>query len=263
MIQKFPLRKIAHTVLLGIFFISCNNAQQGKNDDANFVVKEQKADTANWIKTPNQFKAMYLAKRHPSLNRDAFLARWRMHGAKAMSSAFWKNTLVYVQAEPVIISGFSDEYDAVSYNTKRIIPSDSLKRKVSSPDEERDKKMTAEDELKTFATPIKPDRLFFADEYILKDGEPGGITVYLFFKNLSHAKSVAITCQEMDNATRIVFNTKRDDPNSLLPYEAIVEVTSGKQEDLIHFFNTKKDLIQYADVAVIAKESVLWDRSEH
>ena len=62
-------------------------------------------------------KFMYLAKRKPTLSPEAFTARWRQHGALAMSLSFWRNMLLYVQADPIRpapIPSASGDYDAVA-----------------------------------------------------------------------------------------------------------------------------------------------------
>jgi len=63
-------------------------------------------------------KFIYLAKRKPSFTHDAFVVRWRRHGALGMSISSGSQMSVYVQAEvidPVPISGATGAFDAVAY----------------------------------------------------------------------------------------------------------------------------------------------------
>jgi hypothetical protein len=46
-----------------------------------------------------QPKLIYLARRNPRLSREAFVARWRRHGALGMSLPRWKNIARYVHCD--------------------------------------------------------------------------------------------------------------------------------------------------------------------
>jgi len=98
-------------------------------------------------------KFIYLAKRKPTLTPEAFIKRWRQHGALAMSLPFWHNMLLYVHADPIRpapILGASLEYDAVAYTVAR---DDSLFTKPS-PEAAANAQTMLDDEAETFAAPI-------------------------------------------------------------------------------------------------------------
>jgi hypothetical protein len=61
-------------------------------------------------------KRIYLARRHPGLSPDEFRARWREHGALAMSMPGWQHLARYVQCDTIrdALPGAADPYDGVA-----------------------------------------------------------------------------------------------------------------------------------------------------
>jgi hypothetical protein len=209
-------------------------------------------------------KYMYLTKRKPGFTRDAFTIRWRKHGALGMSLPFWHHTLLYVQAEPirpVPLPGASDDYDAIAY----IVTSDESFTAEATPEDKMGAETMLKDELETFAGPIPPVIMWLKEE-VLKKGEPGGVTAFLFFTDASKSRQTAEHYQKSSAATRVVLNNRRYDfqiPSfeSVLPYKATIEVSASSLAALKTIMEPAQDAAwRRADLTVITREAVLWDR---
>lgn len=211
-------------------------------------------------------KFMYLAKRKPSLTPEGFTARWRQHGALAMSLPFWGNMLRYVQADlirPVPIPGASADHDAVALTLAK---DDKLFRNPSAEDA-ANAQLMLEDEAETFSAPIPPVALM-VDEKILRNVGRGGTTAFLFFNEIGAANSVAeamARAQNGETADRVVVNRVCDDlkmsDKPLLSYKAVVEISASDVEKLKAVLDPgEKASWRKADLTVIARETVLWDK---
>ena len=209
-------------------------------------------------------KMIYLTKRKSSFTPDQFTIRWRMHGAKGMSTAFWRHALLYVHAEtvrPVFISGASDAYDGVAILTTK----DDAYSGEQTPQDQKDTEMMLKDEFETFAGPITPVSLFLNDES-LKDGEPGGDTAYMFFLDSAKARQTAEAYRTSEQASRVVLNTRRGDMQfpgfgTDIPYQAVVEVSATSLKTLKAIVEpVLKSGVPKADVMVVTREAVMWDR---
>lgn len=208
-------------------------------------------------------KLVYLAKRKPGFGFDAFVRRWRMHGARGMEQAIWRNALGYVQAEPirpVPIAGASEEYDAVACFMLR----DETFAEMREEDAAGSRVMAA-DELETFSAPI-PTTSLWVDEDRLVDGELGGTTAFLFFASAERGSEIAERARAARGLRRIVLNRRQDDgplgPGAnTLPYEAVVELSASDVPTLAEAVGAgATGLLAEADVAVVTREAVLWDR---
>jgi hypothetical protein len=94
-------------------------------------------------------KLMYLAKRKPDFTHAQFAARWRKHGALAMSLPLWRHMSGYVQADvlhPTPVPGTSEDFDGVGILWA---PSDDMWRNPQ-PTDVRDVQTLLEDEHHTF-----------------------------------------------------------------------------------------------------------------
>lgn len=201
-------------------------------------------------------KLIYLANRKPGFTFDEFVRRWRMHGATGMAQALWRHTLCYVQSEPIFpaaIAGATEAYDAIATYTVR----DSLLSDITEEDV-AGITITAEDELETFSQPIANVSLWVNEESI-KAGPLGGYTAYLFFGELSAAHTVAERAKEASNLIRVTLNTANEamaDGNTL-PYRAIIEMSAISIPELAE---SVSHLVGTADVTVVTRNAVLWDR---
>jgi hypothetical protein len=207
---------------------------------------------------------MYLTKRKPGFTRDAFTARWRRHGALGISLSFWRHSLLYVQAEPirpVPIPGASDDYDAIAY----IVTKDEAFTEEATAQDKIGAETMLKDELETFAGPIPPVIMWLKEE-ILKKGEPGGVTAFLFFTDAGESTRTAEHYQKCGAANRVVLNSRRDDFQippfkSALPYRATVEISAGSLAVLKTIIEPGQDAAwRRADLTVVTREAVLWDR---
>jgi hypothetical protein len=209
-------------------------------------------------------KLLYLEKRKPGFTRDQFIKRWRKHGALGMSTDFWRHALVYVQAEPISpapLPGASDDYDAVAY----LGYGDQAFSAPFTAQDERDTEMMLKDEFETFATPT-PNVSFWLEEESLKTGEPGGVTAFLFFTDTVRAREAAEHYRQNEILNRVVFNTKRTDIQlgsfePVYPYTAIMELSATNLSGLKGVLAAAATAPwRTSDLAVIAREAVLWDR---
>jgi hypothetical protein len=208
-------------------------------------------------------KLVYLAKRRPGFSADDFTRRWRMHGAVGMSTAIWRHALGYVQAEPirpVPISGASDAYDAVAC----FMVKDDTFTGGYGPEDIEAAQIMLKDELETFSAPIPTVSLWVREER-LKSGELGGKTAYLFFSDLDRARAVAEHYRNDERLDRVILNVRSDDPNlgameSPLPYEAVVELSASSLPRLQAALEAAHAPFRDADVAVVTREAVFWDR---
>ncbi|PLW81272.1 hypothetical protein CWI75_16735 [Kineobactrum sediminis] len=204
-------------------------------------------------------KMIYLAKRKPGFSFDGFVRRWRKHGALAIEQPLWRQTLGYVQAEPIRpqpFVGASEDYDAIACYMVR----DGLFTEMTEEDATSSAIM-AEDELKTFAEPIPATALWVKEERVLP-GELGGITAFLFFNNTANARESAQRASASGGLNRITLNTRDDGmprESQTLPYQAVVELSAASIPALEAALEAV-DVIPTSDLAVITREAVLWHR---
>ena len=202
-------------------------------------------------------KLIYLATRKPGFSADDFTRRWRMHGAVAMSTPFWRHALCYVQAEvarPVTLAGASGAYDGVAYLTLKA----SAITAPRTAEDEASSQTLLEDEKHTFAGPI-PQVSLWVEEEPIKPGEPGGMTAFLFFHDAAKARRTAEGLRHEARLNRVTLNTKGAAGHfpSTLPYGAVVEISAFSPEILA---KVAQEMLGAADLAVVTRECVLWDR---
>jgi hypothetical protein len=206
-------------------------------------------------------KLFYLATRKPGFSPDEFTRRWRMHGAVAMSTAFWRHALCYVQAEvvrPIGIEGASDAYDGVAY----LVVKDDAGSAPRGPEDLAASQAMLDDEKETFAGPIPNVSLWVSEERI-KPGEPGGVTAFLFFQDAAQARQAAESCRDQSSLNRVTLNTRvaAGVIPSTLPFEAVVEISAFSLAVLNEAAHgPAKAAIDAADLTVVTRECVLWDR---
>ncbi len=207
-------------------------------------------------------KLIYLAKRKPGFTFDEFVCRWRRHGALCMAQPLWRFALGYVQAEPILpppITGASGDYDAVACYMVR----DEMFTGMTEDDMPGAMKM-AEDELETFSGPI-PEVSLWVSEESLKDGELGCVTAFLFFRDAVAARTGAAKARDVAGLNRVVLNLRDDSRvgpgGNTLPYMAVVELSAQNVPELEKAVNpVSGNLFAEADVAVVTRPAVMWDR---
>jgi hypothetical protein len=208
-------------------------------------------------------KLLYLERRPPGVTRDGFIKRWRKHGALGMSTAFWRHALVYVQAEPITatpIPGVSEEFDAVAY----LSYGDAAFSEPFTAQDRAEAAMMMKDEDETFAVPTTGVS-FWLEEERLKDAEPGGVTAFLFFNDAAASRQVAEHYVGTGDVNRVVMNTRRNDIQLgsfklIYPYQAVVEVSAVSLDELKQVLGKEAAAWKRSDLAVVAREAVLWDR---
>jgi len=206
-------------------------------------------------------KLIYLARRKPGFTVDEFVRRWRRHGALGMSQPLWRFALGYVQAEPIRpapIPGASEDSDAIAC----YMVSDDMFTGMTEDDIPGAMAM-AEDELQTFSGPIPEVSLWVNEEHIVP-GELGGITAFLFFEDASAARACAEKVRGANGLHRATLNIRDDKAMgaeaNTLPYEAVLELSAASAPALAAAVSSSSDLLAAADLAVITREAVLWDR---
>ena len=204
-------------------------------------------------------KLIYLAKRKPGFGFDDFVRRWRMHGARGMEGSFWRHVIGYVQAEPIRpapLDGATDEFDAVAC----MMVNDDAFAEPPNMDEEM---AMAKDELETFSASIPSTSLWVQEERVV-DGPLGGVAAYLFFASEAAARDAVEACRTKSGFSRVVLDVRHDDgplgPGAnTLPYAAVVELGAADIPALSSAFEST-GVVPTADVAVLTREAVLWDR---
>lgn len=125
-----------------------------------------------------QAKYIYLARRHPSLDRSGFTARWRRHGALGMSMPRWSNVRRYVHCDTLPqaahIPGIRDEYDGVGM----IWYHSAVSRTSHTRDHASQHAMEA-DEAETFDEPVVNFGVL-CTEQVVHDLAPTGIKLIRF-----------------------------------------------------------------------------------
>lgn len=204
-------------------------------------------------------KLIYLAKRKPGFGFDDFVRRWRMHGARGMEGSFWRHAVGYVQAEPIRpapLEDATDEFDAVAC---MMVNDDAF----AEPPNMDEAMAMAKDELETFSAPIPSTSLWVQEERVV-DGPLGVVAAYLFFSRETAAREAIGALQTKSGFSRIVLDIRQDDgplgPGAnTLPYEAVVELGAPDVRALSNACASTR-VLSTADVALVAREVVLWDR---
>jgi hypothetical protein len=197
-------------------------------------------------------KVLYIAKRHPAFTPDGFTARWRKHGALAMSLPLWRRMHAYVQAsviDPAGIAGASRDYDAIGVLWTVDTP-------MAGTDLD-DVATLARDELETFSGYVGPGTQPL-DETVLKHDGPGRTTAYLFFSDAQAARRVAETAAASAEADRVALNLPTPGANRAMPYEAIVEIAARDTGGLKSALGPSGAAPAGVELALVAREAILW-----
>jgi len=177
-----------------------------------------------------------------------------------MEQPIWRHAVGYVQGEPILpapIAAASEEFDAVACFMTR----DDMFGDMTEEDAAGSAKMAA-DELETFSEPIPNTCLWVQEEHI-RPGELGGITAYLFFANAAAARDVARDASKADDFNRICLNLRDDRMGEMntLPFAAVLELSCSSIAGLNAALGFGSDsLLSTADLAVVSRDAVLWDR---
>jgi hypothetical protein len=207
-------------------------------------------------------KLIYLAKRKPDFTYAQFTARWRKHGALAMSLPLWRYMSGYVQADvlhPSPVPGTSESFDGVGMLWA---PNDDLWRNPQ-PEDLRSVETLVEDEHHTFGHAI-PEVSLLVDEDIRRDAGEGRTTAFLYFKASDPARRVVDhLVRSLDERVEgIVLNTATKmgafaEPTT--PHRAVVEVSARNSERLSGALKSSgMSALQEADVVVITRRAILW-----
>ena len=103
--------------------------------------------------TELQPKLIYVAQRHPRLQRHEFTVRWRQHGALGMSLPRWKNVARYVHCDVLPVPPSVDVLDSVSDGIGIVWHRSPAARAAHLADTSSRESMER-DEQETFARPI-------------------------------------------------------------------------------------------------------------
>jgi hypothetical protein len=206
-------------------------------------------------------KLMYLAKRKPTFpSQEASRARWRQHGALAMSLPSWTRERRYVHADALPASGAipAHEYDGVG--VMWFAPGEAAFSPNPTPEAIETTKMLQADELQTFDGIVRP-RMVLTSEAVVKAGGLTDVTGYLFFRDADAAERAAGTFAKLTSPKapeRVVMNRveRMASPTPLIDYKGIVEVAARNRADLDAMLGAAG---VKADLVVAAHEVLLWD----
>ena len=204
-------------------------------------------------------KLIYLARRNPGLSRERFVARWRKHGALAMSLGLWRHMAGYVQASvlhPAPIRGASVDYDAVGVLWYK---DDALKDPVAA--DAPDMQVMAQDEPQTFSALVRPGSLV-GEEEVLKTSGSGRSTAYLFFNDVAEARAAAEEATASHATHRVAITLAWPIAERGLPYRAVVDVSAEDVAGLKALFGADGLSQIGAELAVVARDAVLWEDLE-
>ena len=111
-------------------------------------------------------KLIYLARRNPALSREAFVKRWRQHGALGMSLPRWRNIAQYVHCDVLHPQAQAAEVDT-EYDGIGLIWHRSPEARAAHIADTSSRQTMERDEEETFAEPIVTSCLL-ARERVLK-----------------------------------------------------------------------------------------------
>ena len=123
-------------------------------------------------------KYLYLARRHPSLTRAAFVDRWRQHGTLAMSTRRWAHIRRYAQCDalPLNLPGLAnDGYDGVGI-VQPWSPAARLAYRTDADAQE----LLERDEAQTFAAPVLSCSVMCDEQVQLDDARPAPVKLVRF-----------------------------------------------------------------------------------
>jgi hypothetical protein len=197
-------------------------------------------------------KLMFVARRRPGLTPPAFVARWRQHGALAMTMPLWKRMHTCVQAsvlQPAPITGASAGYNAIGLLWTSDAP--------MSAQDLKDVEALTHDEIETFAGYIGP-LTHPVEEEVLKLAGPGRTTAFLFFDDPARARDVAEAAVLNPHADRVTLDLAKAGPDPGLPHHAIVEVAARDVEQLRAALGPAGASQGGVKLALVAREAIFW-----
>jgi hypothetical protein len=180
---------------------------------------------------------MYLAKRKKEFSsQEAFRARWRQHGALAMSLPTWDVRRRYVHADALPPSA---AVAAHSYDGVGVVWFDKpMSFTAPTPEKVKTNALLLEDELKTFDGPVLPVAVMVEENMVKAGARLTDVTAYLFFDDVDAARRAATVFANLKppNAVeRVAMNRVTDEAASatpLLSYKGIVEVAAGSRKEM-------------------------------
>ena len=138
-----------------------------------------------------QAKYVYLARRHPTLDRQAFTRRWRQHGALGMSLPRWVNVWRYVHCDVLDSDwpGIAAGYDGIG-----IIWYRSMAARGAHVGDHASQATMEADEAETFCEPVANFGVLCAEQVLL-DGAHSGLKLTRFL-----ARPAPMTATDFDSA---------------------------------------------------------------
>jgi hypothetical protein len=206
-------------------------------------------------------KLMYLAKRKKEFSsQEAFRARWRQHGALAMSLPTWDLDRRYVHADALPPSA---AVGAHGYDGVGVVWFDKpMSFTAPTPEKIKTNALLLDDELKTFDGPVLPLAVMVEETMVKAGGRLTDVTAYLFFNDADAANRAAAVFANLkvpNAAERVAMNRVTDQAASatpLLGYKGIVEVAAASRKALDEILTAAA---AKADLVVVARECLLWD----
>lgn len=217
---------------------------------------------------------MYIASRHPKLSLPAFRARWRQHGALAMSQPRWVNVKRYVHCdrlEEISLPGLSGDHDGVGMLWYR-----SPAHRAAHVAATTTQAIMVEDERETFSDLIANSRVLVAEHVVIPgDYAPLKLTQFIWRSEPTSATSFSDRWQQQQAerteslrglAERYVVNTPMPPENDKpwgLSCDVIEELWFKDTSAMSTFLRERNELscddVTQKTIALATNEVVLYD----
>ncbi len=196
------------------------------------------------------YKLIYLARRNPSVSREAWPEHWRSHATFANQFAFVANDIVYscyanridrpmLDGRPVDVPGLSGDHDGVALGVSPAV--ETLQGGGFSKEE---RALIDNDELRVFDM-LTPNFSYYCTEKVLKDGKYGEYGLIRFLARKTGLSREAFAAhfdggfaeragKALDaSVVRYAHNRPIYDPLPLFPFDAITDCWFANEADAV------------------------------
>lgn len=138
--------------------------------------------------TSDRPKLIYVAQRHPRYSHEAFIGRWRQHGALGMRQARWRNVARYLHCDRV--EGLPAALPTLECDGVAIVVYRSQEAREAHIADESARRVMKADELDTFAQPVAKTSILVR-EVVEREGPLDRFRLFVF-RSGSHANDRAL-----------------------------------------------------------------------
>lgn len=170
-------------------------------------------------------KLIYRAYRHPSLDPEGFIARWRQHGALGMAQPRWQNIVRYVQAD---VLPFDHPRVHAACDGVALVWYQSEMHRLAHIADAESGSILKRDERETFDRPVA-EAAMLTEEQVYRDGVARFVLFVFWRENGVDTGDMALP----DDIVRHAISRRRfDSPQTGLSYFAIEELGAGTSDAL-------------------------------